>query len=149
MKNAERGFTLIELIITIGIMAIIVGITVVGFQNFANYKRYDAAVATLKTSLFDARTAARSSVQGEPHGVKIGTNSITTFVGNTYSAADPDNVTITFSEITFTDSLTGGTDEITFTELKGLPSATGTIEVYGTFHNATTTITITSAGVIQ
>lgn len=145
----QNGFTITELLVVFAIIAILVSVTVAAFQNFSNYKRYDYAVATIETALLDTKNAARNSVAGEVHGVKIETNTITVFSGDTYSAIDPNNQVTTFSDITFIPTLTGGTDEIIFSKLNGLPSATGTIEVVGNLHNATTTISVTNAGVIQ
>lgn len=133
----------------LGIISIVLGFTVSGFRNFTRYQQYDYAVTTVKTTLQAAHDNAKHAVDGVSYGVKVGTSSITTFKGGTYSGSDPDNVSISFSEVTLLPALSGGGDEIIFSELTGLPSATGTVSITGTNHNGSTTATISNAGVIQ
>jgi prepilin-type N-terminal cleavage/methylation domain-containing protein len=149
MAKHAHGFTLIELIVSMAVLAVIVGFIVVAFQNYANYQRFNTASSLLKTTLLNTRADARNSVSGQPHGIKISNNSITTFVGNTYNATNPNNQVISFNEVTFTPDLSAGTDEIIFAQLSGLPSATGTITIAGSVYAASSTATITASGVIQ
>jgi prepilin-type N-terminal cleavage/methylation domain-containing protein len=149
MAKSSLGFTLIELLVSLAVLAVIVGFIVVAFQNYANFQRFNTASSLLKTTLLNTRADARNSVSGQPHGVKIDTNSITTFIGSTYSAVDPNNQVISFNEVTLTTDLSAGTDEIIFAQLSGLPSATGTITIVGSAYAATSTATVTASGVIQ
>lgn len=149
MTKKLHGFTLVEILVVLAIFAVLAGITIAGFQNYARYQNFDQEVVAVQATIADTKVQARSSENGEAHGVKVASNSITVFSGDAYNAIDPDNVTYTFDAITLTPSLTGGTDEIIFANLTGLPSATGTILMDGTYYSATRTVEVTGTGVIQ
>lgn len=149
IPRIKNGFTLIELLVVISLLIIIVTISTLGFQNFAQYQRYDYAVATVKTALLNSHTAARNAEGGDAHGVKFSTTNITLFTGETYTIGNPSNEIISFSDVTFITNFSGGTDEVIFTELSGFPTATGTIQIIGSVHTATTTVVVTSTGGIQ
>jgi prepilin-type N-terminal cleavage/methylation domain-containing protein len=149
MKRTSPGFSLIELLVVLTIMAIIGVFAITGFKDYARFQQYDASVATVKSTFIDARVRARSAELDQSYGVKILTSSLVVFRGSTYSAGASTNETVSLTGATISRSLTGGTDQIIFNKLTGLPSATGTITVVGVEHVATTTLTISGVGVIQ
>ena len=57
-KAASRGFTLIELMVTLAVMAIVLGLAVPGFQSVVNGNRLSAAANELVASLQTARMEA-------------------------------------------------------------------------------------------
>ncbi len=143
------GFTLIEMLITLSLLALVATLSIIGFQNFARFQQYNQAVSDVTFVLEQARLSARSAVADESHGVKLDTASLTEFTGSTFVGGDPDNIVHTYGLITLQHGLTGGADEIVFQKLTGLPSATGTVTVVGAIFTASTTIEITGAGVVQ
>jgi len=145
----RQGFSLVEVVFVVAILIIIAAIIMVGFQNFAGFQQYNRAVGDMQFVLDQTRMNARGAVNDDAHGIKFFPSSVTQFVGDAYSAVDPQNVDITYSLITITTDLTGGVDEVVFDKLTGLPSATGTVTVTGTNFNASTTLTISDAGVIE
>lgn len=147
--GTTHAFTLIEVLAVIAILAIIVTISVVGFRNFASFQQYNQAVSDVTFLLNQTRLDARSAVADASHGIKIDPTSLTRFVGDAYVFGDPDNETVDYSLITFTVDLSDGGDEIIFSKLTGLPSATGTVTVTGTRFTGSTTLEITGAGVVQ
>ena len=149
LRKAQAGFTLVEIIVVAALIAIIASVIMYGFSNYAGFQQYNSAVSDVSFLLKQSNMRARSAEGDSSYGVKFTSNSLTQFVGDAYSAADPDNETTTYELITFNLELTGGTDEIIFNKLTGLPSATGTIEVNGVHFTASTTIEVTEAGVIQ
>lgn len=148
-RKQQSGFTLIELIVVVAVLAIISSFAILGFQSFANYQRYERSVAEAVSLIEQSRTDARSAVGEERHGVKILSSSIVQFSGDVYAAGDPDNVVTDFSNVIFIPNFPGSIDEIIFTQLTAVPSATGTIDIVNANIPATTTLTITAAGVIQ
>jgi len=149
MKRTAVGFSLVELLVVLTIMSIIGAFAITGFKDYARFQQYDASVATVKSTFIDARVRARSAELDQSYGVKILTNSLVVFRGSTYSAGASTNETVTLTGVTLSRSLSGGTDQIVFNKLTGLPNVTGTITIVGSEHVATTTLTITAAGVIQ
>lgn len=131
------------------ILLIIAAILMVGFQNFASFQQYNQAVGDVQFVLDQTRMNARNAVADSAHGVAFFSDSISQFVGNTYTAGDPQNSESTYSLITITTDLAGGVDEVVFEKLTGLPSATGTVTVTGTNFAASTTLTISEAGIIE
>lgn len=148
-KKFTAGFSLVETLVVLAILVTILGFAVIGFQNYANYQRFNSVTTDVRTALTDARGDARNAVAAEPHGIKVESTSFTVFTGDTYSVSDPDNEVTSFNNVIFYTNLTGGTDEIIFDQLTGLPSATGTITIVGTQYISTTTIEVTGTGVIQ
>ncbi len=144
-----KGFTLVEVIVVVSIMVTLIGMAVVGFKNFASFQQYNQAVNSVEFVLNETRLSARSAESDSSHGVKFTANSITQFVGDTYSAIDPSNKVTTFTLVTLNPVLTGGVDEIVFTKLTGLPVASGIVEVSGVSFSAVTDIEITSGGIVQ
>jgi prepilin-type N-terminal cleavage/methylation domain-containing protein len=144
-----RGFTLVEILAVITLITVLSGLLTVGFRDYARYQQYQQAVSNVEANLKLAHAESRGAVNDQPHGVKISGGTLTRFVGDSYVVGDPSNVTITYSEVVFIPNLTGGTDEILFDILTGLPSATGTVLVEGVKFSASTTFTITNTGVIQ
>lgn len=148
-RSTLTGFTLIEVLITLSLLAFVATLSIIGFQNFARFQQYNQAVSDVTFVLEQARLSARSAVADESHGVKLAATSLTEFSGNAFVIGDPDNVVHTYELVTLQYDLTDGVDEIVFQKLTGLPSATGTITVVGAIFTASTTIEITGAGVVQ
>lgn len=145
----RRGFSLIEVVFVVALLFIVASIIMVGFQNFAGFQQYNQAVGDIQFTLDQTRMNARGAVDDRAHGIRFFSDSVTQFVGDSYVAADPQNKTISYSLITLTTDLSGGANEVVFDKLTGLPSATGTVTVTGTNFTASTTITISDAGVIE
>jgi prepilin-type N-terminal cleavage/methylation domain-containing protein len=143
------GFTIVELLVVMAIISIIAGLTFFGFTNYAHYQRYDQSVGSTKATIIDARVRARSSETGNGQGIKVLSDSIVVFQGSSYSAIAPTNRTTDITGAVLTPSFSSGTNEIIFSNLTGLPTATGTILIESTEFDASTTIEITAAGVIQ
>lgn len=143
------GFTIIEILIVISLIAAIAGFAIAGFQNFAIYQQYNEAVGNVKSTLNQSRVSARSAIDDQTHGIKFSSNSLTQYIGDTYTAGNPTNEVVTYNLVTIQVDLTGGVDEIVFSKLSGLPSATGTVIVSGNKFSASTTIKISDSGVIQ
>ncbi len=148
-KAPVHGYTIIELLAVMAIMTIATAFVMSGFRNYARYQEYNQSVSTVRAVLQDAHLKSRSSEGGQPHGVKVLSGSLVVYPGTTYSAGNSANVTTTFANVTLSSSFVGGATAVTFANLTGLSSATGTIQIVGVGYAATTTIEITAAGGIQ
>jgi prepilin-type N-terminal cleavage/methylation domain-containing protein len=58
MKRARAGFTLVEMMVVIGIIAVVATVTIVAFTPFFRGKSLDSAAMRVKTALLSARTYA-------------------------------------------------------------------------------------------
>lgn len=153
-----RGFTLTEVLIVIGLLAIIGGFTAV-----ANYDNYRMGALrderrTLVTALQKARAEALNNLNQAPHGVKVlpgGTPSYVVFEGGDYASADHDkDVPIPSA---YPVVLAGGSlDEVAFTQLSGEALCAGgtcgagqTITLHDPVRNTDATVTINAEGRID
>ncbi len=144
-----KGFTIVELIVVMGIISIIAGLTFFGFKNYSTYQGYNQALGNVKAIMIDARVRARSSETGSGQGVKVLSGSMVTFQGSTYTVGAATNRTTVINGAVITPSFSNGTNEIIFHNLTGLPTATGTILIESIEFAASTTVEITGTGVIQ
>ncbi len=147
-KN-NNGFTLVEVLVSAAIMAIIAGFAVAGFQNFARFQQYNQAVTDVRFLLETVRERAVSAEDDSEHSLRINSSELIQFAGNTYSMSDPDNEVSTYELVTFSADLNTAGSEIVFQKVTGLPSATGTITITGVQYPASTTFTLTDTGVVQ
>jgi len=144
-----RGFSIIELLVVISIFALIVGFAVVGFQNYARYQEFEYSATETAALIEQARVDSRSAIGNVSHGVFIQPSSITVFAGNVYDSMDVTNQITTFNNVRFEHSLSDAGDVVIFSQLKGLPSATGTISIIDDSLPATTTLSVTLSGIVQ
>lgn len=143
MKNAQGGFSLIELILAVAIVLIIGGFSMSFSTNFllqnAAANTRDQFIGELRK----AQTYALSSKENSNWGVQYTGNTITLFKGTSYAARDTAWDEIYESNANLSIS---GPNEIVFTKMSGLPSTTGTITITGV--STSKTVTINSQGVV-
>ena len=147
-KN-KAGFTLVEILVVIAIIVIIAAVSMIGFRNYASFQQFNQAASDVQFVIAKAQQQARSAEGDMSYGLKFTSTSTIAFVGSGFVSGHPQNTLYEHRLVTLQYDLTGGTDELVFSRLTGLPSATGTVAVIGTRYVATTTIEITAAGVIQ
>lgn len=127
-----KGFTLVEMLVAAGILALIAGITISTFSSFQQHMIRDSAVENVASIFNEARAYTLSSKEGTAYGVHLSTNEAVLFSGTTYNSSDPDNRTIIFEpgiEVT-NISLSGGVSDVVFEKQTGNASATGTFTVH-------------------
>jgi prepilin-type N-terminal cleavage/methylation domain-containing protein len=116
-----RGFTLIEILIVIGVLAIIVASATPLTLDFYNSRQLDLYEQGLVQKLRQAQTKAMETENDSDFGVYLTSNEYVLFQGSSYSGRDtnldetidlPDNLEVT------------GMDEIIFDKLSGKPSQT-------------------------
>jgi prepilin-type N-terminal cleavage/methylation domain-containing protein len=142
--NKRKGFTLLEILLSIACLAIISAISIPVYQSFQNKNNLNIASNTVVQSLRRAQVLSQSAESDTTSGVKIQLGSIVVFRGITYAARD-----ITFDEVFDlpTTIVPSGISEIVFTKTFGLPSAIGNIIL--TFSpSEIKTITINEKGIL-
>jgi GxxExxY protein len=124
-SGRARGFTIIELLIVIAIVAIIGGTTIPLGANFLVRSHVENKTNELVSSLRTAQLNTISGKEDSQWGVNITSTQIILFAGASYAARDS-----TFDQIfSIPGSVTITTDEIIFSKLTGDPDATASLTV--------------------
>ena len=115
MKNAQKGFTLVELLVVIAILAILATVSVVGYTSFINR----AEDSTIETELHQIETTINSYAISKQDYV-IATKTVGKVTTKYYAVVDANgNVTIC-AEDTADDADDRWLDPLTNADLKGL-----------------------------
>ncbi len=141
----RSGFTLIEIILSIGLVSLLAAISIPLYQTFQVRNDLDIAAVTEVQNLRRAQLLAQA-VDGDTNwGVYATSGSITLFQGLSYAtrATTSDDVVSVPTSITPT-----GTLEMVFTKFTGLPQASTTV-IFNSSVNETRTISINAKGTIS
>lgn len=139
-----RGFTLIEVLLSVAFLALIFSFSLPLSQVFQNRNDIDLAVTIIAQTLRRAQVLAEASDSDLAWGVKIQTGIVTLFKGESFITRDPafDEVLDISPAITLS-----GLPEVGFSKFSGLPHATGTITLSTT--NDSRTLTVNEKGTIS
>lgn len=137
LKN--QGFTLIEVLVVMGLVAILASVSVVNLIKPQTTSSLDGVTATLVSDLKAQQNKAMSggsvsSTTAQPHGIYIQPTSYTLFKGSAYSAVDDDNFVISMGTDTNL-STTFSSTQIIFAQISGEVSS---------WVNGSNTITVTN-----
>lgn len=143
MMNA-RGFTLIEMMLSVGIITLIAGMSLPVYGAFQARNEIDIAAQGIVEALRRAQMYSRGMQNDSQWGIEVQSTAVTLFKGGVFASRDStyDEATTIPAAITV-----GGLTEILFTKLTGMPATTGNI----TLSNAngdTRTVTINAKGMV-
>lgn len=140
----SRGFTLIEVLLSVSILSIIAGLSIPVYQSFLVRNDLSNTTETVASSLRRANTYARGVKDDSLWGIKVQSAMITVFKGADYSSRD----TAYDETVSLPSTITAsGMDEVMFAKLSGAPSAVGTITLKTT-NNDSRTVTINAKGMV-
>jgi len=152
MKNFfKKGITLLEVMMTIAILLIIVGIATPQFLKIKNVQILKSTTGDIVSVLDSARAETLASLNSKEYGVHFETNRIVLFVGNVYNSLDATNQVIGISSpaTISTISFAGGSD-VFFNRLTGTASKAGSVVVSLTSSpSLTKTITVSATGQVS
>lgn len=121
------AFTLVEVMVTIAIIAIIGTVSVTSFVSFSKRETLDATAAALAGGLRDARTQTLASVGGNQYGIALATDKFTFFQGSMYDSQAETNKVFDFNSAVRASSTIS---VVVFERLTGNSTASGTIDLY-------------------
>lgn len=141
----SKGFTLIEMMLSVGILSLLAGLSLPVYQSFQNRNELDITTQSLASALRRAQTYSRGMNGDSQWGVAVQANTITLFKGSSYAARDT-----AYDESTAiaTSTSTSGSTEIMFTKLTGLPATTGSFTLTS-INNDSRTVTINAKGMVS
>lgn len=143
-KQNNAGFTLLEVLLSVAIIALIAGLGTPVYQSFQTRNDLDVATNTVAQSLRRAQVLARASDGDTTWGVDVRSGSVTVYKGASYASRDSAFDELFDVPTSITPSGIGGT---VFSKFTGVPQTTGTITLTSNT-NESRTITINEKGTI-
>ena len=151
----RKGFSLIELLITIGIVAVLGTIGTMNLVNYRSRNILDLQTQEIVATLRDAQSRSISQENGRPWGIHFENPSsdsdyYSLFASSTYNSSDINSTTTLNSAVVFLDPSAGGSKNVNFSAVTGLPSAADSLAIALKANNSvSSTITINAIGQIQ
>jgi len=127
----KKGFTLIEIVVSISVLIILATITTSAFSSFREKQALNSDIEQISVLLNDARFKTIASEDSSQYGVYFETNRAVFFKGAVFNEEDPDNKEILFSKLTQISliSLNGGGPDVVFKKLSGETDQHGFVTV--------------------
>lgn len=142
--NSKEGFTLLELLLVVVLVAVITAFSVPVFNSLVTTNELNDASDKIVHALRRAQLLSEHLAEDETWGVFVESGQVTVFAGSDYLSRN-----VTFDEIyDFSDQISiSGEDEFVFSKVFGEPSIIGTISVTNSFGNQD--ISVNEEGVIN
>lgn len=138
------GFTLTEMLLSVALIAMLVGLSLPVYTSFLARNDLDIATQSVGEMLRRAQVYARGVKEDSQWGVAISGNSAVLFKGVTFAARDTNfDETVTIPVGTSASGLT----EVTFSPLHATPTASGTMTL--STSSETRTITLNAKGMVD
>jgi prepilin-type N-terminal cleavage/methylation domain-containing protein len=145
-----RGFTFIEILIVLAIMAIMAAVSLAGMSRYGARQQHLQLVVELKSGLTEARSKSMASLEDTTYGVYVGPTTIEYFSGSVVTPGSGANQIVAIANgMDVIPHLTGAATAVVFARVTGEPDVVGTIDVVDTKSIATTTITIYASGLVE
>jgi prepilin-type N-terminal cleavage/methylation domain-containing protein len=131
------GFTLSELLLVLGIMGVLVGITAVMSNTSLKNTEFDRVVDTVRGEIFAAQSDTIAGTLDSEWGVAFFTSSIVRYKGQNYTNRDPafDLITEFSNQVIIQNA-----DEVAFTRPHGTPVTSVEVSIYDGLRYATATV---------
>lgn len=144
-QYTKRGFTFIEILLSMAAVGIIAGVSLPLYQSFQVRNDLDIATVEIVHSFRRAHILATAVDGDSSWGVYVHSGSITLFKGPNYAARDAG-----FDEVFEVPAsiVPSGISEVVFARFTGVPQTTGTITLTSTT-NELRTITINAKGMVN
>lgn len=149
--NKNLGFTILELLISLSVMAIVIVIVMTAFISFRKSHALVSDTDTVIEVLRQARNQTLSSKNSSVYGVHFAASKITLFAGGTYSSGSGTNQDffLNATDTILTISLAGGGSDVVFQRLSGETAQNGTITISSPSTSQSKVVTIYKTGVVE
>lgn len=156
MQKAQKGFSLIEVLLVMGIFVLLAGL---GFTSLLNVKDTSFSSSAVYTLVADIKNQQIKAMTGDTegrgtpdtYGVYIQSSQYVLFHGQVYSATDSSNFSVSAPQ-GYTLSSTFSGDKIIFAsgsgEIQNFTSGQDTIRLTNTVTNQQSTLQLNKYGVI-
>jgi prepilin-type N-terminal cleavage/methylation domain-containing protein len=125
-----KGFSLLEIIISISIIGILTAIVTNSYQTSQIKKNQDAIVENIIASLEKAQADTLAGKEGSQYGVKFDTQEFVLFTGTNFDISEPSNqINIINSQFEISTTISNSQNIIYFSKLLGTPNETTTITI--------------------
>lgn len=141
--NSAGGFTLVELLVTIGVASIIAVSAAYGFVSLRSSAAIREATDTAVEALSRAHNEAVSNRNEQPHGVYVEENQLSVYKGSNHSVGIVEQTFNLPKQVSVTS---GANTDIAFARLTGTTTAQTIALSNGT---RTRTISVSASGVIN
>lgn len=157
-KTKQKGFTLIELVIIMGILLLLFGFVMVNLLQEENIVSVNASVDILISDISSQQTKAMVGKSdgissGNSYGIYFESDRYTLFKGNTFSATDSANFTVILEENIVFNNVAFPNDMVVFSalsgEINGFSDGDNTITIANVQGQEIKTITLNRYGVLK
>ena len=123
------GYSVVELLIVVGIIFLLAAASFVAFYSLNQRKSLDTSAEELRAELDNARALTLDSKNADQWGIHVASTSVTLFEGSSYNAAASSNVVSSLASSVQVSgiSLQGGGSDIVFDRLTGATSKYGSV----------------------
>lgn len=138
-----RGFTLVELLLSVSIIGLLVGLSAPVYSLFAARNDLDISAQSVADGLRRAQSYARAGRDDAQWSVQIQGENAVLYQGTTYASRNTGE-----DEVLSMDGVTAsGLSNIQFAKVSGTPNMSGSITL--TSNNETRVITINAQGMVN
>ncbi len=157
MHKHANGFTLIEVIVVLGVLATLMSVATINVLRLQRHTHIQTTITTLATDLYEQRQRAMTGdTQGrstqDSYGVHFETDRYVLFHGSSYSAASPDNVSIQIPDPIQMSSTTFPSSDVIFLkgsgQISGYSQTTNTVTLTNTTNSEAVTLVFNAYGTI-
>ncbi len=126
----KKGFSLIEFLVVMGILAVLIGLSLVFAHSFQKERILENSAQEIIEVLRVAQSKTLASEGASSFGVNFESDKFTLFKGAVFDLASPDNEVFELpSALTISEINLGGSSFVVFERLSGFASSSGSIKI--------------------